>query len=193
MEEIWKDIDDYEGLYQVSNFGRVRSLDRYVDNNGGKEFRPGRILKGRKSKKGYIRVGLSKDGIHTDKQVHYLVLSVFNPNPNPDKYTQINHINEDKGDNRLCNLEWCTPKYNCNYGTRNERFTETKFNNYIKEHPEYDGMSKEDIVKERSKRHYYENREKILNKMKEQYVHKSDVHKMTVTHWTEVNGKRVWY
>ena len=177
--EIWKDIKGYDGKYQISNKGNIKNVKR------------NKLLKIQFNKNYKCIHLVGMDGKIKNYTIHRLMAQSFIPNP--DNLPCVNHKDENKLNNSLDNLEWCTEKYNCNYGTRNERFTETKFNNYIKEHPEYAGMSKEDILKERSKRHYYENREKILKKMKEQYVHKSDVHKMTVTHWKEVNGKRVWY
>ena len=105
--EIWKDIEGYEGLYQVSNMGRVKSL------KFGKE----RILN--PSKNRYVIVTLSKDNKTNYFQVHRLVAKAFIPNPH--NLPQVNHRNEDKTDNRVDNLEWCSAKYNSNYGTRNKR------------------------------------------------------------------------
>lgn len=103
--EIWKDIEGYEGLYQVSNYGRVKSL-RF-----GKE----KILKARDEGHGYFQVGLFKDGKQVFKRVHRLVAEAFLPNPN--NYKEINHKDEDKSSNIVENLEWCDRKYNVNYGT----------------------------------------------------------------------------
>ena len=111
--EIWKDIKDYEGLYQVSNLGRVKSL-KY-----GKE----KILKSCKLNNGYLIVNLHKEGKQKHYYIHRLVATAFIPNP--DNLSQVNHINEDKTDNRVENLEWCDNKYNINYGTRNERIGKT--------------------------------------------------------------------
>lgn len=104
--ENWKDIEGYEGLYQVSDQGRVRSLNY---NRTGKE----RVLKLSKSGCGYLYVDLNKKHY----RVHRLVALAFVPNDDPKHKTQCNHINEIKTDNRACNLEWCTQKYNINYGT----------------------------------------------------------------------------
>ena len=114
MIEIWKDIEGYEGLYQVSNLGRVKSLWF------GKE----KILKGGKDSSGYIFVVLSKEGKIKYFQIHRLVASAFLDNSN--NLPCINHINEDKTNNRVENLEWCTYQYNNNYGTHNERMAKTK-------------------------------------------------------------------
>lgn len=114
MDEIWKDINDYIGLYQVSNLGKVKSL------KWGKE----RILKLKKNKDGYLIVCLYKNNKKYWKKVHRLIAETFIPNPN--NLPQVNHINEDKTDNRVENLEYCDCKYNCNYGTRNQRRAKTQ-------------------------------------------------------------------
>lgn len=117
MEEIWRDIPDYENIYQVSNLGRVKSLERYVDayiKNQEKCLKKEKILKGSYDGKGYVMVRLYKDGIIKTKKVHRLVAQAFLENPNG--LPQINHKNEIRTDNRLENLEWCDSKYNNNYG-----------------------------------------------------------------------------
>ena len=118
--EIWKDIKNYEGLYQVSNLGRVRSLD-HIRKNGKKEnqiyLSKGRILKAAVQKKGgYVFVVLSKDGKTKGYRVHRLVADAFIDNPN--NYRCVNHKDENKTNNNVNNLEWCTHKYNNNYGTK---------------------------------------------------------------------------
>lgn len=109
----WKDIEGYEGLYQVSDEGQVISL--VIDSH-----RRGRILKPMKTHKGYLNVDLvDKDGVKKSFRIHRLVAQAFLPNPL--NLPQVNHKNEDKTDNRVENLEWCDQSYNINYGTRNER------------------------------------------------------------------------
>lgn len=114
MEEIWKDVQGFEGLYQVSNMGRVRSLDRWTLNERSR-FIKGRMLNPYMNKyKGYLRISLS-DGHRNRKhyEVHRLVALHFVPG-----YKEglvVNHINEIKTDNRAENLEWCTYQYNLNY------------------------------------------------------------------------------
>ena len=111
MTEIWKDIKDYEGLYQVSNYGRVRSLDRY-DNVG--RSRKGSIMTVTDNGKGYRAISLSKNGARKTYKVHRLVAEAFIPNN--DNLPQINHKDENRYNNHVDNLEWCSSKYNNNYG-----------------------------------------------------------------------------
>ena len=113
MNEEWRDIKGYEGLYQVSNLGRVRSL-----NCRGHKGCIG-ILTPRLDGKGYEMVALYKEGKARNTKVHRLVAQAFIPNPN--NHPQVNHKDEDKTNNNVDNLEWCTNEYNHNYGTRNER------------------------------------------------------------------------
>lgn len=114
MIEIFKDIEGYENLYQVSNLGNVKSLG-----NGGSNASKERILKPTKNQKGYLYVGLCKEGKRKKCKIHRLVASVFIDNPN--NFTEINHKDEDKTNNHFTNLEWCTHFYNMNYGTRIQR------------------------------------------------------------------------
>ena len=114
--EEWRDVVGYEGHYQVSSMGRVKSLER--------KDRFGRIVKGRTLKpgvknSGYLFVGLYAGGKKKMYFVHRLVCQAFHENPY--NKPQVNHINEIKTDNRACNLEWCTCKQNVNHGSRNER------------------------------------------------------------------------
>lgn len=104
--EEWKDITGYEGLYQVSNLGRVKSIGY----GKIKLLNPGTVGNG------YLMVILYKDGKHKTFLVHRLVALAFIPNT--ENLPQVNHKNEDKTDNRACNLEWCDAKYNNTYGSR---------------------------------------------------------------------------
>jgi len=128
MKEIWKSIKGYEDRYEISNLGRVRSK---MDNKGKMRFK---ILKLSNNNKGYVMANLKKKHISKLFSIHRLVAIAFIPNPH--SYPQVNHINEDKTDNRSCNLEWCSESYNCNYGSRNSRMrknlTKTQMKRAIK-------------------------------------------------------------
>ena len=109
--EKWKDIAGYEGLYQISNMGRVKSLERYQQNHGALQHRPETIKKPTERKckdgaQGYLALVLYKDNIGKNCYIHRLVAEAFIPNPQ-NKET-VNHINGDKHDNRVENLEWST-------------------------------------------------------------------------------------
>lgn len=119
MKEIWVDVKDYVGLYQVSNLGRVKSLDRYVNGNGMMQLKKGKLLKLQVSKSGYLYVCLCNNGKEKLCRVNRLVAEAFLPNP--DNLPQVNHKDEDKTNNSVDNLEWCDNKYNINYGTCIER------------------------------------------------------------------------
>lgn len=117
MTEIWKDIKGYEGIYQVSSRGKVRSF------HFGKNIKILRFsIRG-----GYANVILYKNKKRKTFSVHRLVAEAFIDNPND--LPEVNHKDEDKLNNQVENLEWCTPKYNSNYGTRNKRIKETKSRN----------------------------------------------------------------
>ena len=112
LKEIWKDVQGFDGLYQVSNIGRVKSLAT------------NRILKQSIRSDGYLTVSLHKDGKQKSFLAHRLVASAYIGNP--DNYPQINHKDENKTNNCVSNLEWCTPMYNANYGSRNEKGSAAK-------------------------------------------------------------------
>lgn len=126
VKEIWKPIYGYEGLYEVSNIGKVRSLDRYVDFRGRKRIFKGRILKFKKagSDDEYQSVALSKNGKTKYITVHRLVAIAFIPNPN--NLPEVNHKDENPHNNSIENLEWRDRKYNVNYGMHNKKISDTK-------------------------------------------------------------------
>ena len=117
MQEVWKEIEGTNGMYQVSNLGNVKSFTR---------IKKGGLLKPGRYSNGYLFVHFAKD---TDKKgerhsylIHRLVAQAFLPNP--DGLPQVNHKDENKTNNRVDNLEWCTHLYNQNYGTKNQRIGE---------------------------------------------------------------------
>lgn len=118
-QEIWKPIKGYEGLYEVSNLGNVRSCPRiYTDSRGWVYHKKGQTLK-YLLRNHYNSVALCKNNKSAQKTVHRLVATAFIPNPN--NLPQINHKDENKLNNHVDNLEWCTAEYNNNYGTGNIR------------------------------------------------------------------------
>lgn len=130
MEEIWKPIPNYEGYYEVSNTGKVKSLKRIIEDKRGvnhfvteKELALNRYGD-------YYQVALSKDGKRKLFLVHRLVAIVFLPNP--DNLPIVNHKDENKLNNNANNLEWCTIKYNTNYGTTKQRMSQNRKNKHIK-------------------------------------------------------------
>lgn len=137
MEEIWKDIEGYEGLYQVSNIGRVKSLEKYVKTGGGYglHFLSERILKQGKGSRGYLQVRLGNGKKQKMFAVHRLVAQAFIPNP--DSLPQVNHKDENKENNCVDNLEWCSSKYNCNYGSRNCKIGSTQKESGIQRNNKY--------------------------------------------------------
>jgi len=116
MEEIWKDIEGWASLYQISNLGRVRSLDRYVPlSSGGQKYCKGQILVLRRDKDGYCIVHLRDASTGRNKmlKVHRLVANAFIPFVRGKNL--IDHINGIRDDNRVDNLRWCTCKENLNF------------------------------------------------------------------------------
>lgn len=115
MKEIWKPIKGYDGLYEVSNLGNIASL-----NYCGTGRRQN--LKFKEQGMGYCTVGISKNGKAKTFLVHRLVAEAFVPNP--ENYPLVNHIDEDKLNNRADNLSWCTYEQNNNHGTKNKRISQ---------------------------------------------------------------------
>ena len=110
MNEEWKDIKGYEGLYQISNLGRVKSL-RYANKQAF--YKREKLLKGANDKDGYLQVTLCKNNTKKTCRIHKLVAESFLDNPY--NYSCINHKDENKQNNNYKNLEYCTIKYNNNY------------------------------------------------------------------------------
>lgn len=114
--EIWKDIKGYEGLYQVSNIGRVKSLPRTSRNKYNTYQIGGRVLKSIVDRTGYLHVVLQFNGNKRFSLIHRLVAETFLL-PEVGK-TEVNHKDENKTNNCVDNLEWCSRTYNMNYGSR---------------------------------------------------------------------------
>lgn len=104
--EIWKDIKNYEGYYQISNLGNIKGLERKVDNHGGFKLMPEIIKKPFISKKGYHSIQLRKLGSNKNFRIHRLVAQAFIPNP--ENKPEVNHLDTIKSNNFVENLEWCT-------------------------------------------------------------------------------------
>lgn len=126
MEEIWKDIEGYEGLYQVSNLGRVKSLDRKRWNGKVYGKWKGRFITIRKDVKGYCTVKLNKNGKGKTKLVHRLVAESFIKKER-EEY-EVNHIDGNKCNNNVDNLEWCSHSYNAKHAwdTGLNKYTEKR-------------------------------------------------------------------
>lgn len=140
--EKWKDIDKYKGYYQISNKGRVRSLDRIVNNRYGKRVVKSRQMKVFKDSYGYGVVSLCKNGKTEMTRVHRLIAEVFIPNP--ENKPCINHKNGIKYDNRMSNIEWCTYKENNNHAIKNG------LNNQKGELHNGSILTKDDVIRIRS-------------------------------------------
>ncbi|MGJ7024974.1 NUMOD4 domain-containing protein [Petrimonas sulfuriphila] len=158
MKEIWKDIVGFENMYQISNYGNVKSLERIVP--FGRSYRTikERIVNKYDNGKGYLYVKLYKKHKETDKYVHRLVAESFLINPN--EYPQVNHIDENKQNNMVENLEWCSVSYNIKYANgMNKRLT-TRIKNGAKtaERPVLQFSLNGDFIKE-FKSAYQANRE----------------------------------
>ena len=156
-EEIWKPVVGYEGLYEVSSLGRVRSLDRY---DGRNHFIKGRILKLNDGGRGYLDVQLCSNGKVKHHLVHRMVAESFIQNP--DNLPQVNHRDENPSNDNVDNLEWCDAKYNINYGTGLTRAIDTKLRNGT-----YTGLSEKEY-----RRKYREEHRDHLNEWKREYMKK---------------------
>lgn len=143
--EIWKDIKNYEGIYQISNLGNVRRI-KFINNivEKGKIL----ILKTNNFNK-YSQITLCKNGKVKMFYIHRLVAEAFIPNP--ENKPQVNHIDENKKNNRADNLEWCTIKYNNLYGTRLEKVSKSKCKPIIQFDLKGNIISKYESTKQASK------------------------------------------
>ena len=133
--EIWKDIENYKGFYQVSNLGRVKSVerDKFLPNGTFHSHLKEKILVPGLNNKGYSYVNLFKNGKRKSMLVHRLVALAFIENP--ENKPMINHKDENPQNNCVNNLEWCTASYNVNYGTRNVRMIQNRRNYKLGNNP----------------------------------------------------------
>ena len=131
-EEIWRDVGVYDGVdftgcYEVSNKGGVRALDRIImRKNGRKQIKDGHIMRQYDDGHGYMKVFLKKNGKMKSPKVHQLVALRFIPNPDPEHKTQVNHIDEDKTNNCVENLEWVTAAENHLHFAQSNRLQRSK-------------------------------------------------------------------
>lgn len=130
IQEIWKDIKEYEGLYQVSNTGKVKSLDKYVNGRNSKRLVKGKLLSLFDDKDGYKLVNLYNNKKIKQFRVHILVAQAFIPNP--DNLPFVNHKDMNKQNNNINNLEWCTQSYNVKHAIKNGANTMNGFNRHNK-------------------------------------------------------------
>lgn len=127
-KEIWRDISGCQG-YQVSNLGRVKSIERKVKHRNGYITVKEKILKPIKNRNGYLQVNLYKGNEMKTMYIHRLVCSAFVQNDSLFN-SEINHLDENKENNCASNLEWCDRQHNVNFGTRNERVSKANTNNH---------------------------------------------------------------
>lgn len=129
--EIWKEVQGFEGYYEVSNWGRVRSMERDIQTSRGIQHWKSRIMTPNVNQKsGYHYVHLSKDNKRFSFTIHRLVAIAFVDNPNMDNFDQVNHRDENLEHNWSTNLEWCDAEYNINYGHHKEKFIKSLKNFY---------------------------------------------------------------
>lgn len=132
MKEKWKPITETNGIYEISDLGNIRTIDRYAKVcGGGQRLVKGGIKKTTMCVNGYLELQASINGKRKIFMVHRLVAQYFIPNPN--NFPEVNHKDENPQNNCVDNLEWCTPKYNCNYGTRNQRCMEKVIKKPVKQ------------------------------------------------------------
>ena len=129
--EVWKDVAGYEGYYQVSNEGRVRSVDRYVNSRNGKRLSKGKLLRPKQNVDGYLCLTLSKKNQISLVRVNRLVAEAFIDNP--DELPVVNHIDRNKINNNADNLKWCTVEYNARYSSAKAIAQYDKQGNLIRE------------------------------------------------------------
>ena len=125
--EIWKDVIGYDNVYQISNLGRVRSLNRTdVDCHGRMQKRKGKLIKPTENSNGYLRVYLAYRGKKEKRFIHRMVAEAFVPNSDPDINDIVNHMDCNPKNNKYDNLEWTTRKGNIQYAVLKGRMKRNK-------------------------------------------------------------------
>lgn len=183
-EEIWKPVVGYEGLYEVSNTGRVRSLDRYVKSKSNSyRLIKGKVLSGFITRYGYVRCFIRVNGVGRGYFVHRLVAEAFIPNPY--NLPQVNHRDENPSNDNVDNLEWCNAKYNMNYGTRQERYRNTML-----ERGHWSGLSEEEYMR----KYKEENKERMMKYFQDyREKHKEKIRKYDHQYYQENKEKKKEY
>lgn len=186
MQEEWCEIKDFEGLYSVSNLGRIKSLDRCILNNGNIQHKKERILKPHKQKGGHLLVVLCKNGKVYPRLVHRLVAIAFLPNE--ENKPIVDHKDTDPANNRVDNLKWVTQKENCLNPITRIHNSESKkgHKGYLTHHSEETKKKLSDLHK--GKKLSEEHRKKISE------AHKglSYSNNLKGRHWIIEGGKRKW-
>ena len=184
MIEEWRPVVGYEGLYEVSSYGRVKSLCKYDSRN---RFRDERILKLCADRLGYLKVGLCSNDKKKKYLVHRLVAQAFIPNPN--NLPIINHKDENPSNDNVDNLEWCDAKYNSNYGTRNDRIRTTRLRNGTST-----GLSREEYSKKWYQEHKNEQdkwHKEYYQENKKWYQEHKNVHNEKQREYYQKNKDRI--
>lgn len=168
MEEIWKDIQGYEGIYQISNLGRVKSLSRIIFRGRGKHITKDVIIKIYVNNTGYYGVNLNVNKTHKSFLLHRLIAKAFIPNPN--NYPCINHIDGNPLNYSISNLEWCTYSQNTTHAYKINRMSQTGLhNNNVK-------LTEKDVLSIRNE--YVQNKETLISIAKKYNVYLTCIHKI---------------
>lgn len=185
MKEEWRPIKGYEGLYEVSNLGNVKALERFVENNGGLQHRREQLLK--QNNQNHCMVVLCKNGITKPALVHRLVAEAFIPNT--DNKPVVDHIDTNPYNNCVDNLRWCTVQENCMNPLTRIHNSESKkgHKGYLTHHSEETKKKISELLKGRNLSEEHKRNLSVSHKGK------SHPNKNKGKHWKLEEGKRVWY